>query len=137
MRGLFQAFHKLIKVYSDLSKNELDTIDLTPAQAKILLILVYNNNLIQRQLAEKAYVEPTTMSRVIDGMVEKGLVERIQHEESRRSYSIGITDLGKEKVTQAKECFLEVERKMFTDFTDEEKKVFYDLINKLSSQQED
>lgn len=137
MKGLFQAFHKLVKLYSDLSKSELDKIDLTTAQAKILLILSSNNNLIQRQLAEKAYVEPTTMSRVIDGMVEKGLVVRLPNEESRRSYSIEITDLGQDKVLQAKECFLEVERKVFINFTEEDKYNFYELLNKLSNSQEE
>ncbi|MFE3835953.1 MarR family winged helix-turn-helix transcriptional regulator [Pseudogemmobacter sonorensis] len=58
-----------------------------------LLVLVYTGGpMTQRQLAEHLYVEPISVSRLIDRMAAAGWVERITHPEDRRARLIRHTE---------------------------------------------
>src|SRR6476660_7833501 len=51
-------------------------LDLTPAQWKVILALNMSNCLTQKELAEKIYIDGSTLVPVIDKMEQNGLVER-------------------------------------------------------------
>lgn len=131
--NIFSKLHVLAKRYMKLSKEELEQINLTMVQANVLSILANNKEeMIQREIGEKAFLKAGSMSRMIDTLEEKGLVFREQDPESRRSYKINLTNEGVRVNELSKKIFKDVENKLFSHLTDEEKVLFLRLIEKIT-----
>ena len=67
------------------------TIGVTRPQWRVLLTLSRNEGLNQTALAERLEVEPITLCRMIDRLVEAGLVERRADPGDRRAWRIHLT----------------------------------------------
>lgn len=66
-------------------------LGLTPAQWKIILALGMTDGLTQKEIADKIYVDSSTLVPIIDKMEENGLVERKSDSKDRRINRIFIT----------------------------------------------
>jgi Transcriptional regulators len=69
-------------------------IDLTPEQWVILDYLMQSNGLSQKDIADKSYKNAPTVSRIVDVLERKGIVERHRFDNDRRRYKIYLTDKG-------------------------------------------
>jgi DNA-binding MarR family transcriptional regulator len=72
---------------------------LTPSAISILLNTARNAPIKMSELAESEGINPTMLSRVVGGLVEKGLLERTADAEDRRAAWVSITSKGR-RVTQ-------------------------------------
>ncbi len=71
--------------------------DLTPDQYVILYLLLENDEIMyQRQLAEVMLKDRANISRIIDIMHQKGLLEKIPDSNGRKIYKLIVTEKGKE-----------------------------------------
>ena len=66
-------------------------LGLTPAQWKITLALSVTDGLTQKELADKIYIDGSTLVPIIDKMEENGLVERKSDSNDRRLNRIFLT----------------------------------------------
>ena len=66
-------------------------LGLTPAHWKIILALSMTNGLTQKEIADKIYVDSSTLVPIIDKMEENGLVERKSDSKDRRINRIFLT----------------------------------------------
>ena len=72
-----------------------DTIlGVPPAQLSALSVVVFGGKQSLSDLAKAEQVRPPTMSRIVDGLVEDGLVKRDVDKMDRRSVVITATDKG-------------------------------------------
>lgn len=71
-----------------------------PAQLSALSVLVFGGPKTLSELATLEQVRPPTMSRIVDGLVRKKLVYRVEGEEDRRTLRVSPTAKG-EKLMQA------------------------------------
>lgn len=65
----------------------------TLAQAKALVYVSRNQGVRQVELAELLEVQPITLARLLDQLVEAGVVERRPDPNDRRAYQIHLTPL--------------------------------------------
>jgi DNA-binding MarR family transcriptional regulator len=65
-----------------------------PAQASALSVVIFGGPLTLNRLAEAEQVRPPTMSRVIEALVNQGLVRRETNRDDRRSIMISPTAKG-------------------------------------------
>ncbi len=79
-----------------LSREELDSHDITPPQFVLLAFLWKQDGLTQVELSEKSQVDRTTVGGLIDRLEKIGLVERHPHPQDRRAYQIRLTERGKQ-----------------------------------------
>lgn len=134
--SIFARLHNMAKSYINLSKTKLEVIDLTLTQAKVLSVLANNKEkMIQRELGEKSYLKAASISRMIDSLEEKDLVERDMNPKSRRSYMIILTNKGLDKHKQAASIFKDTEDEMFSHLTKEELNEFTRLIDKMTNEE--
>ena len=71
--------------------------DLTPDQYVILYLLLKNDEIMyQRQLAEVMLKDRANISRIIDIMHQKGLLEKIPDSNGRKIYKLIVTEKNKE-----------------------------------------
>lgn len=106
---------------------------LTPGQPKILDYLLFHDGAVQKEIAEACHIEPATMTSVLLGMENKGLIVRKNKNGNRRSLYVFLTDKGKSLAEQVRLEFKIIEEKALLSFSDGEKEmltVFLTRINK-------
>lgn len=97
------SFLHLLRVATDLSAaldSCLSRHGLLQGRWWVLILLMREENKTSTpsMLAEKAGVTRATMTGLIDGLEQSGLVERLYDKEDRRSVQIRLTDAGQAKL---------------------------------------
>ncbi len=81
----------------------LRPLDLTPSQAEVLRVLQEHQPLSLIALGDLLVCETGSPSRLVNGLVEAGLVERLVSTTNRRMVTLTLTPKGQEKVDQVRD----------------------------------
>ncbi|MFC3504321.1 MarR family winged helix-turn-helix transcriptional regulator [Micromonospora krabiensis] len=71
---------------------------LTQAGMVTLMTLAHHGALPHREVAQRCYVRPATLTGIVDTLERDGLVERQRDENDRRSVRLAITPAGRERI---------------------------------------
>ncbi len=94
---LWWLMHQTTHLMERAREKEMKKVSLSVVQAGILFaIQVLGNRATPAELARWHSREPHTISGVLNGMVSKGLVEKIKDLDRRNLVRVAITDKGKE-----------------------------------------
>lgn len=107
--------------------------NLTPGQPKILDYLLFHDGAVQKEIAEACHIEPATITSVLLGMENKGLIVRKNIDGNRRSLYVYLTSKGRSLAEQVALKFGVIEEKALLGFSGDEKEmltVFLTRINK-------
>lgn len=104
---------------------------LTIGQPKVLDYLKDHDGSSQKDIARACFIEAGSLTTILNGMEEKGLIERRTLNGNRRSYHIFMTDEGKKKQQMIDEAFADIEEKAVSDISDEEYSQFMSVYQKL------
>jgi DNA-binding MarR family transcriptional regulator len=74
-----------------------------PAQLSALSVLVFGGARTVSDLAALEQVRPPTMSRIVDGLVQKKLAQRIEEADDRRAVRVKATPQGEKLMLAGKE----------------------------------
>jgi MarR family transcriptional regulator, 2-MHQ and catechol-resistance regulon repressor len=103
---LDDALSDLAKLYQFRSLEERLYGGLTVSQSYCLRDLYFKGPRTMSELAALLGVRLSTMTGVVDQLEGKGLVERVDHPEDRRSLQVRLTPEGKKLYHSAHEAFL-------------------------------
>jgi DNA-binding MarR family transcriptional regulator len=106
-------------------------VDLTTEQWVLLSDLYENNGQSQSELAEGSYKNAPTVSRIIDLLCQKDLVERQRFDNDRRRYKIYLTQKGIETVELCYPTVIELRKKGWDGLNDADFEVFMRIINHI------
>lgn len=121
---LFKVFHaQRCRVWNFCAQ-----IGLGPGQPKMLAFLDTEGSCRQKELAHRCDIEPATVSRLLDGMEEMGLVKREGDPRDRRAVLVTITPQGKEMRRRINEYLSQLEEEALAGFTGEEKDALKDYL---------
>ena len=90
-----QLVNQIAKNNQVYEKACVDFFGVTSSQGGTILALPISNNLKMNELSTAMGVDSSTMTRMIDQLVDKGLVNRQAGEKDRRLVHIGLTTTGK------------------------------------------
>jgi MarR family transcriptional regulator, transcriptional regulator for hemolysin len=76
---------------------------LTRSQWQVLAYLSRHEGISQTGLADLLDVEPITLSRIVDRLVETGFVDRMPHATDRRVWCLRLTEAARPKLKQLRE----------------------------------
>ncbi|HEX4190136.1 MAG TPA: MarR family transcriptional regulator [Marmoricola sp.] len=79
-------------------RNERAESDLTVSQISVLGLLFRNGEMTVGKVAAQELVQPPTMTRTVNALVEKGYAERRSSETDGRAVLISLSDKGRETV---------------------------------------
>jgi DNA-binding MarR family transcriptional regulator len=85
----------------------------------------------QRELGERVSLTPGTVSVRVDGLVEKGLVERIPDPTDARGVRVRLTDLGRQRVEACSPSHLATEERLLSALTVAERDQLAGLLRTL------
>ena len=97
------------------------SVGLTPGQPKVLEHLRRHDGAVQKAIARACFLEPATLSQILDGMAAKGLIERRSQVGDRRTSHIFLTDAGREKLALLDPIFEEAEAAAFCGISEAER----------------
>lgn len=115
-------------------KNLLTSIKdtkLTLGQPKILDYLKDHDGAIQKEIALACQIEPATITSVLLGMENKGLIVRKTLNDNRRNLYVYLTDTGKELAQRVNLEFNNIEEKALKGFSQHEKDVLQSLMIRI------
>lgn len=84
-----------------------------------------------KELANLLNNTPSRLTRVIDSLFEKGLVERVEPSDDRRKKIISLSDAGRELVKTMKEEYDTIHTQILAEITDDSQGQIIDSIAKL------
>ena len=91
-----------------------------PAQLSALSVLVFAGEKTVGELAALEQVQPPTMSRIVDGLVQRKLVERVSSANDRRSVQITATPAGRKLLLAGRDRRVRALAKRFEALTKKE-----------------
>lgn len=77
---------------------------ITPEQYLILLLIIENEGVYQRQICEITLKDRANIARIVDILLQKGLIEKTADSNGRRIYKIVATQKGKDLIKTIAPC---------------------------------
>lgn len=111
---------------------QLKHLDMTSEQWVVLARLWEEDGLNQKELAEKTLKDQANTTRILDKVVKKGWVQRLDAIDDRRAYVIYLTDEGKHVVQTTYPLVAKVKEKLAKGLSSEEINMLIALLDKLS-----
>ncbi|TPE48884.1 MarR family transcriptional regulator [Maribrevibacterium harenarium] len=90
-----------------------------------------NKALTPTQLYKETLLSSGTMSTKLEGLVERGLVERLSHNQDRRSCLVQLTQTGVDLINEALEAHLDNEARLLQSLSKDEQLLLAKLLGKL------
>ena len=123
---------KLDKVFKQNFDQELERVGLTFSQMRVLRFLEDNPNtkITQKDISKELDIQHSTTIGLLKRMQEKGLVTVVVDEDNRRCRNIFLTSKAEEISCEMERGRTIMENRVVASFTEEEKEIFYRLLNK-------
>lgn len=121
----------LVRKYRQFSQRELKRrgIDLSEEQLSVLGEIRKNDGVSQRDIALSTGRDPASITRMLDILEKKKLLKRKTSATDRRSFSIVLTDKGKEVMDKAHPVMLELREFSLRKMTKSSRSTFIQTIN--------
>ena len=115
------------------SKKGFQELELTDGQPKVLFVLREYEGCVQKELAKMCDVKPSSMTLLLDGLEQKGLIERIKIivPSGKRAFQIFLTPKGREVADKVFELMEIIEEECFVGISEEEKLQLFDLLRRV------
>ena len=119
-----------VKHYAQTAFSE-HNFDLTVDQWIALKTIYENPDLSNKELAEICGKDQPTLTRILDLMIKKELVERVAHPTDRRSLKIQITQLGSKKIKEISPKVTEFRMQAWQNLNEEDFEHFTRILNTI------
>ncbi len=119
-------FHK--KIVTETSK-----LGLLPGQGKILDYLYNNNGCEQRELSKAFFVEPATITGIIQRMENSNLLIREYRNGNKKTNYVSLTEKGFETAKQVQEIFKKAEEEAFKNISEKDLNSFMTTLNTINN----
>lgn len=92
--SLADLFWAVARRLGHQSRRTLEPWEINPGHARALAVLMRHGPVRLSTLAEHLHIAPRSTTEVVDGLEERGLIERQSDPEDRRATLVALTDEG-------------------------------------------
>lgn len=96
--SLYEAFWEVARLLRHASRESLAAWDVAPSHARALGVLHRHGPMRLSDLSERLHIAPRSTTEVVDGLQERGLVERRPDPDDRRATFVSLTPDGQRVV---------------------------------------
>jgi len=119
-----------VKQYAQQRFKEMG-FNITVDQWLVMKHLYEHGEMKQIELAELIFKDNPTLTRIIDLLCDKGLMQRTMHHADRRSFLVSLTKEGSKKVEQLKPKIKDVRFKAWEGLTERDFNQFKKILNTI------
>lgn len=130
---LYFTVNKLSRAITKMAEDSFKKTGLSPTHAFLMMLVIDKPGISQSELADALHLKPSTITRFVDKLVEKGLIER--NIEGKRSLNYP-TEAGEAILNDIKEGWKILYRAYSDVLGDEEGKALNILINEAGNKLE-
>lgn len=130
---LYFTVNKLSRAITKMAEDSFVKTGLSPTHAFLMMLVIEKPGISQSELAEALHLKPSTITRFVDKLVEKGFIER--KTEGKRSLNYP-TEKGNEILKDIKEGWKILFRSYSDILGEEEGKALNKLINEAGKKLE-
>ena len=113
----------------------ISELDLTPAQAGLLRLIAWNPGQSQQAISRQLGTPASRLVLLVDGLEERGLIERRRDPADRRHYALYLTGDGTQFMKELGRLGAAHEDAMTAGLTADERAVLNDLLSRLAARQ--
>ena len=115
------------------SSHAMKALGLKHQQARMIAYIAENQDkgLIQKDLAEFFHRRGASITSMLQGLEKNGYIERRIPKDNERQKNLYVLPKGQQMIDQINQIFEEVESKLTETLTDEEKKEFLRILEKI------
>jgi DNA-binding MarR family transcriptional regulator len=114
---------------------QIAPLGLEPRHVGMLTRLAANEGKAQQAIGDLIGLNPTQMVFLVDELEQRGLVERRRNPADRRSYSLFLTEQGRQKLTAVQKAGLAHQDRLASSFTAAEREQLTALLRRLAAEQ--
>ncbi|WP_096200678.1 MarR family winged helix-turn-helix transcriptional regulator [Bacillus sp. FJAT-45350] len=118
---------------SQVVLNRLKVFCITPEQWSVLYRLSDKDGISQKEIAIRSEKDQPTITRILDSLFQKGLIEKKSSEKDRRVSLVFVTEKGRSVLKET----IPIEKSVWEDltkgFTDEERHLLKELLFKVNN----
>jgi DNA-binding MarR family transcriptional regulator len=122
----------LSKNYGEKLKNELERDGLKILYCRLLSALAEEDGGTQLSLVERTGIKAPTVSIMLRQMEKLGLVLRKVDDYDLRKTHVNLTEKGREADKAAKDRIVQIQKNTFGNISEEDLKVFCNVLNTIS-----
>lgn len=120
------------KVSASIAATYRDKFALSVTEWRIMAVLGEYPGLSAEEVSHKTQIEKSILSRAIQKLLKRHLIERSVDEADRRRHSLVLSTLGDDIYQQIVPLSLDYEKELLACFSASERKQFSDLVDRLS-----
>lgn len=113
-------------------KEALEVLGVTPHQFMVVMTLMEVEGVSQSEIGRRVELPSYAVTRLLDSMEEVGLLQRHPDENSRRSFSIRLTEKGKALGPQLFKVVKDVNKRVLKPLSAEERRQLTALLAKMA-----
>lgn len=111
--------------------SQLGVFDITAEQWQVLLKLSKQNNINQKILSQLVNKDQPTLTRMLDILERKSLVERHVSKEDRRSFCIHLTEKGLTLTEKLIPYIEDIFKKILNGISEKDLNIYIDVLTKI------
>lgn len=111
-------------------RHELDQIDLTVQQWRVIRVLAEGKACCATELAQRCVLMPPSLSRIMKNLTERALIERVDDSDGRRR-RVKIAPAGVKKYDEMSGKAARIYANLETHFGEEKMETLLDLLTEL------
>lgn len=115
--------NKAGRVIRDNVVNALKPVGLLPPELGILKVVQEEGSPVQSTIAERCSLDRTTVTELLDGLEQRGLVVRQPSRNDRRCKAIHLTPLGRQILVRGSRAATRAQQDFFSIVSEEEWKI--------------
>ena len=128
--------NRLYQCCQERMQYQSDRFDLPDAELRCLLLFGEERYLTPKGIAQKMNVVKSRISKIIDGLMKKGLVQRIKDPEDSRIHLLSLTSEGQRKINDIREFMDDVHHQVLLRIPPEQRKLLLIDLDLLKSSME-
>jgi DNA-binding MarR family transcriptional regulator len=109
-------------------------VELSYPQSMVMFVLLEQGTATVSELSQQMKITPSVVSRMVDRLVEKGMVIRTRGGADRRVVFVSLSDKGRDFLTRIAAYHAEKIRTLWSSVNDEDRQTFLNLLRLISQQ---
>ncbi|MHB8779853.1 MAG: MarR family winged helix-turn-helix transcriptional regulator [Candidatus Geothermincolia bacterium] len=109
-------------------------VELSYPQSMILFVLLEKTTATVSELSQQMKITPSVVSRMVDRLVDKDMVERNRDEADRRVVYVSLAPKGREFLERIAEYHADKVRDLWASVKEEDRQTFIKLLGLISQQ---
>jgi len=124
---------KLYQCCQERMQYQSERFDLPDAELRCLLLFGEERYLTSKGIAHKMNVVKSRVTRIIEGLIQKGLIQRIKDPEDSRVHLLSLTPAGNQKLLDINDFLKHVHTEVLAQITPEQRRYMMASLEMLKS----